>query len=230
MPSSNNIPQSWDKTLYDGAAALGIALSGEQISQYRSFTETLLLWNKKINLTAITNPVDIAVKHFVDSLAAAEPLAGCQALVDIGAGAGFPGLPLKILFPEMKLTLMDSVRKKVSFLNAAIRSLGLQNARAIHARVENLAGKSEYRGVFDAAVSRAFSDMKTFLQMALPLVRTGGRIVALKGPNVADELAPLLRDGMRLSDGCAVSGDAIDCRSYSLPLIGDLRTLVVVSV
>lgn len=180
--------------LLNGARALGVDLTPEQLSAFEIYYRELRAWNARANLTAIVERDQVMVKHFLDSLSIVPVLRqtfsaapGSQSLIDIGSGAGFPGLPLKIVFPEIHVTLLEATRKKVAFLEHIIAQLQLQ-VTAIHARAEDLAHDPVHREKYDAAVARAVADLAALLEYALPFVRVGGIFVAQKGIQVDDEI------------------------------------------
>lgn len=170
-----------------GAKELGVSIEEREIALFLKYLEELKEWNKKINLTAIKNDKDIVVKHFLDSLILAPFLKSCKTLLDIGSGAGFPGIPIKIIMPELKVTLLDSNNKKVSFMNHIIRTLGLKDIEAVHARAEDEKIIKKL-GMFDAVASRAFAELKEFLKTAKPYAQENGLILAMKGPKGIEEL------------------------------------------
>ena len=167
--------------LAEEAARLGIMLSDEQLNQFSDYADCLIDWNTRINLTSITDPHEIAVKHFVDSLIGARFISNAKTLCDVGSGAGFPGLPLKIFRPDLEVTLLDSLSKRVTFLNAVIEFLKLRNIVAIHARAEEAGRMSDFREHFDLVTSRAVARLNTLCEYALPLVKVGGHFLAYKG-------------------------------------------------
>jgi 16S rRNA (guanine527-N7)-methyltransferase len=176
------------KTLNEGARALGVGLGVGQIGLFLIYLEELKRWNRKINLTKITTDSGIITRHFLDSLTICRHLKGAKRLLDIGSGAGFPGLPVKIAMPEVEITLMDSVEKKVYFLRHIIRRLNLKGVEAIKARAEDRDIGERLKDSFDFVVSRAVSGLEDFLRLAMPYLSRGGRVIAMKGPKVRDEL------------------------------------------
>ncbi|HUL22525.1 MAG TPA: 16S rRNA (guanine(527)-N(7))-methyltransferase RsmG [Thermodesulfobacteriota bacterium] len=172
--------------LIEGAKTFGIDLDEKAIQAFETYLEELLKWNRKINLTAIRSEKGIVLKHFLDSLSVHPYLPHGSGVLDIGSGAGFPGIPLKITHPAIEVTLIDSVRKKVDFQRHIIRVLGLRGTEAIHGRVQDKGILRDFGGRFDIILSRAFSDLRTFLALSLPFLRQEGKVVAMKG-GVDDE-------------------------------------------
>ncbi|HVP80999.1 MAG TPA: 16S rRNA (guanine(527)-N(7))-methyltransferase RsmG [Thermodesulfobacteriota bacterium] len=177
--------------LIEGAKTFGIDLDQEAIESFGLYLGELLKWNRKINLTAIRSEKGIVLKHFLDSLSVYPYLPQRSVILDIGSGAGFPGIPLKIIHPTVEVTLIDSVRKKVDFQRHIIRVLGLKGTKAIHGRVQDKEILRDFGGRFDIILSRAFSDLETLLALSLPFLRTEGKVVAMKG-EVDDEEMRLL--------------------------------------
>lgn len=172
------------------AAAAEITLTDKQLTQFGQYQSFLITENKKVNLTRIIKPRDIVIRHFLDSLmciGATGDLSG-KRVIDVGSGAGFPGIPLKILYPDMLLTVTDSVAKKTRFLEALIGELGLTAVRVIHARVEELGMSSMHRSRYDWSMARAVARLPVLAEYLLPLVRVGGHILAQKGTTAADEI------------------------------------------
>ena len=165
---------------------LNIKISDVQAENFFIYMKLLLEWNKKMNLTAITNEDEVILKHFIDSLTINKYMNG-KKVMDIGTGAGFPGIPLKILKKDLSITLLDSLNKRITFLEEVIRNLSLENIQAVHARAEELAHKEEYREQYDIAVSRAVAPMHTLLEYMLPYVKIGGKCICMKGPNLQEE-------------------------------------------
>ncbi|MBP3596052.1 MAG: 16S rRNA (guanine(527)-N(7))-methyltransferase RsmG [Clostridia bacterium] len=152
------------------------------------YMKELLDWNEKINLTAIKDEKEFVVKHFVDSLTIANLVSDNCKVIDVGTGAGFPGIPLKIVKNSIEITLVDSVNKKVMVLQDVINKLGLEKIDAIHTRAEDIAHKTEYRESFDIATSRAVSNLTTLVEYLLPFVKVGGKVLCMKGPNCDIEI------------------------------------------
>ena len=167
-----------------------IKLSELQMDRMAGHAEELLTWNQKMNLTAIKEPFEVAEKHFFDSIAVASFLENATSLADIGSGGGFPGIPLKIMKPELNIILIDASRKKINFLKHVIRRLKLENIEAVHARVETLNSDPSFLKRFDAVISRAFTDLGRFVDLSLPLLHPGGRIYAMKGKHLDMEITP----------------------------------------
>lgn len=177
--------------LKTGAAELGLSIGEKETALFLKYLSELKEWNKKINLTAITDDRDIIIRHFLDSLTLAPFPAHQKTLLDIGSGAGFPGIPLKIIFPDLQVTLMDSVNKKVIFMKHIIRTLGLKQIAAIHARAEDTAVIKKIGSCFDVVTSRAFAELGKFLEIAAPYTKKGGVLLAMKGPKGVEELKTL---------------------------------------
>lgn len=163
-------------------------LSSAQLAQFETYYAMLADWNTRVNLTAIIEPEDVAKKHFLDSLAAEPYLKLGASVADVGTGAGFPGLPLLILRPDLKLTLMDSLQKRLVFLEAVLNELKL-DAALVHARAEDAGQNPKYREMFDAALTRAVSSLPVLCELTLPLVRVGGLSIAYKADAAAEILA-----------------------------------------
>ena len=165
-----------------------IEISEEQIEKFNKYMSFLLEWNEKINLTAITQPEDVKLKHFIDSLTALKYIKDNDKIIDIGTGAGFPGIPIKIMRENTDITLLDSLNKRINFLNIVIENLKLKNIQALHGRAEEIARNKLYREKYDIAISRAVANLSTLSEYMLPFVRVGGKCICMKGANVNKEL------------------------------------------
>jgi 16S rRNA (guanine527-N7)-methyltransferase len=173
--------------LIEGSKSFGLSLEEESVGAFDRYLKELLKWNSKINLTAIRAEKEVVLKHFLDSLSVIPYLPESGFLLDIGSGAGFPGIGLKIVRPCLRIILIDSVGKKVDFQRHMIRTLGLKEIEALQARVQDREILDRYGGQFDIVVSRAFSDLRTFLDLAHPFLKEGGLALAMKGRRETDE-------------------------------------------
>ena len=173
-----------------GLSSLGIELDKQQLEQFEMYYDLLIEWNSFMNLTAITEYEEVIQKHFLDSLSLIKSyqIKSGDTLLDMGTGAGFPGIPLKIAYPELNVLLMDSLNKRINFLNEVIKKLGLDNISAIHARAEEQARKLEYREQFDLVVSRAVAKMVSLAELCLPYVKKGGYFIPYKSGKITEEL------------------------------------------
>ena len=167
--------------LVQGTKVFGIYLDGKAIRAFDLYLKELLKWNEKINLTAIRSEKGIVIKHFLDSLSVAPYVPKHSSILDIGSGAGFPGIPLKIVCPTLGVTLIDSVRKKVDFQRHILRMLGLKEVETIHGRIQDKGILQGLAGRFDIVLSRAFSDLQTFLALGSPFLKEKGTLIAMKG-------------------------------------------------
>ena len=165
---------------------LSIDISDIQAEQFYTYMDLLVAWNKKINLTAITEANEIIIKHFIDSLIISKYLQEGKNVMDIGTGAGFPGIPLKIINKDIHIDLVDSLNKRITFLNEVIIKLELKNINAIHSRAEDLARIVKYREKYDIVVSRAVARLNILLEYMMPFVKVGGVCICMKGSNIED--------------------------------------------
>lgn len=177
------------KTFLSDLEKLGITLSNEQLEQFLIYYEMLVEWNEKMNLTAITDFKDVMKKHFVDSvsLIKAYDVTKSVSIIDVGTGAGFPGLALKIAFPQLRVTLLDSLNKRILFLDAVIDKLNLSDVETIHGRAEDFAKPGKLREKFDLCVSRAVANLSTLSEYCLPFVKKGGMFISYKSEKISEE-------------------------------------------
>lgn len=176
--------------LKEGASQLDINLSEEQIDQFMRYKELLQEWNQKMNLTAITEDREVMTKHFLDCMTINKALNMSEKyrVIDIGTGAGFPGLVIKIAFPHLEVTLVDSLKKRLTFLETVINELGLKGIQCVHSRAEDLGKNKAYREHFDICASRAVANLAVLSEYTLPFVKIGGYLIALKGQKLDEEL------------------------------------------
>lgn len=216
---------AFEEILAARADEAGIPLTAEQIGQFSVYHEMLLDWNTRMNLTAITAPEDVAVKHIIDSLTAydAALFDGARTLIDVGTGAGLPGIPLAVYAPHLTVTLLDSLNKRVRFLTEVTAAMGLQNVRCIHARAEEAARTAEHRAAYDIVVSRAVARLPVLLEYTLPFVRVGGTLLALKGRAYAEEQ----KEARRAAE--VLGGGRITARPVHLPGLDDVRAILTVT-
>jgi 16S rRNA (guanine527-N7)-methyltransferase len=206
----------------EGLHQLGLELTEHQLGQFLRYQQELLDWNTRMNLTAITDPGEVMIKHFLDSLSLLTFYDTPKTrLLDIGAGAGFPGLPLKIVRPQLQVVLLEATGKKVSFLRHVIEILQLEDVVAVHGRAEELAHKAEYRASFDVVTARAVASLPTLLEYAAPFCRVGGQIIFPKKGELTKELAQGKRAAQKA--GASFKADV----PVSLPGLKDSRRLLV---
>ena len=207
------------------ATLMNIAVSEDQILLFGRYYEFLLEVNQKVNLTRILEPQDVAVKHFGDSLALLAPneLPAGSLVADIGTGAGFPGIPVAIMRPDIQVVLVDSLRKRTVFLSEAIQLLDLRNVKVVWARAEELGHNPAYRERFDVVLARAVASLNVLAELCLPLVKNSGIFLAMKGPKASEEL--ILAQGAISKLG----GVLVSVETQELPLVGEVRTLIRIS-
>ena len=180
--------KEFSNLMIDYGKEIDIVFSEEQLEQFYKYMNLLIEWNEKINLTAIIEPKEIILKHFIDSLTIIKYMEPNKTLIDIGTGAGFPGIPVKILRKDLKITLLDSLNKRIKFLNEVIEKLSLKNITTTHARIEEYAKNKEYREKFDIATSRAVANLTTLTEYMLPMVKVKGKAICMKGADIDEEM------------------------------------------
>ncbi len=214
----------WSALIGAGARAFGLELRSEHTAQMARHAVQLLAWNRVTNLTRVTAPAAMACHHYLDSLAAAAFIPPGAALLDIGSGAGFPGIPLHLVCPGLHTTLIDASRKKVSFLRQVIRELKLTGIAALHVRAEDLAGRRGGASRFTVVTSRALGGIEPFVRMGLPLLADGGRILAMRGQMAVKEVSALERAARNGDFGAAL---CLRRHGYRVPGLASERSLLL---
>lgn len=214
--------EEFSKLISSYGKEISIEFSNIQIEKFYKYMNLLIEWNEKINLTAITEPKEIIIKHFIDSLTVLKDIKGKNTLVDVGTGAGFPGIPLKIMDEEIKITLLDSLNKRINFLNEVINQLDLKNIETIHSRVEDAGKNKKYRERFDIATARAVANLATLSEYMLPLVKVGGKSICMKGSEVSEEL-------QNSKKAISILGGEIEnIDNFQLPKSDMMRNIVII--
>ncbi len=208
--------EQWKKLVEKGAGNLNIHIDRKITDQFSIHATELVKWNRKINLTTITDPVEVAVKHFLDSIISVRVMPEYGRLLDIGSGGGFPGIPIKIMIPSLSVTLIDASRKKVNFLKNVIRNIKLIEINARQVRAEELAKEKPAKNCFDVVICRAFSRLDKIIFQALPLLAKDGIIIAMKGKLSESELESAGKYNLSLS-----------VEKYKLPFLELERSLVI---
>lgn len=213
---------SFTESLQQAAGEFGITLTEEQLAGFTAYYELLVEWNEKMNLTAITEPREVAVKHIIDSLSCldAEILPFNCSLIDVGTGAGFPGLPLKIMRPDIRLTLLDSLNKRINFLKEVVDRLALQSVSFIHGRAEEVGRAKEHRGRYHAASARAVARLNVLCELCLPFVEVNGYFIAQKGAQYQDELSEA-QNAIRV-----LGARPVKVMPIKLPGLDDIRAVI----
>lgn len=219
----------WTGAILDGAREMGIPIDPRGVDLFAVHASELIRWAKKTNLTTITDPLNIAIQHFLDSAIPAPFVSPGSRMLDIGSGGGFPGIPLKIMIPSLSAVLIDGVRRKVSFLHHIIRILDLKGIEAQHARAEDLPSDQTSLRAFDVIICRALSGLDTFIGHALPLMAVGGKIIAMRG-RVTDRDIEAIRAS--ISKAATVSNRfaaslTYTVHPYRLPYLSSERSLII---
>ncbi len=214
-----------EKTFKENLKTFEIDLTEKQLEQFRTYYQLLTTWNEKINLTAITEYEEVLTKHFLDSLSIAKIFHEKKpnTLIDIGTGAGFPGIPIKIIYPEIKITLLDSLQKRIGFLNEVINQLKLSEIYTIHGRAEDYAKPGKLREQFDVCVSRAVANLSTLSELCIPFVKTNGKFISYKSEKADEEIANAKNAILLLG------GDQVEKISFVLPNTDYERNLVIIN-
>lgn len=212
-----------DKILIDACDELGVKIDEKKVSQFFKYMEMIIEWNKKFNLTAITEPKEILLKHFADSVSLI-PFIDIKEkkVIDVGTGAGFPGIPIKIIEPSIKLTLLDSLKKRVNFLQNAVDVIPLNDTECIHIRAEDGGKNEKFREKFDVCVSRAVADLTVLSEYCIPFVKKGGVFISLKGPDAKEETE-------RAEKAIEVLGGKTDSvNKVKIPFTDIIHTLIII--
>lgn len=213
-------PDQFQKALLEK----GITLSDKQMQQYEVYFKTLVEWNEKMNLTAITEQQEVYLKHFYDSVSAAfyydfnQPLSIC----DVGAGAGFPSIPIKIAFPSLKVTIVDSLNKRINFLEHLAKELGLENVQFIHDRAETFGKNPMHREKYQLVMARAVARLSVLSELCLPLAQIGGTFIAMKGSQAEEEL----QGGQKALN--VLGGKLLSVHSFNLPVEESERNILII--
>ena len=210
----------FENTLKYYLKELNIELSEKQIKQFYDYMNLLTEWNKVMNLTAITDPKDIIIKHFIDSLTVLEYIDKNGSIIDVGTGAGLPGIPIKIAYPETKVVLLDSLNKRINFLNEVINKLELENIKTIHGRAEDYGRDKNFREKYDTAIARAVAPLNILLEYLMPYVKVNGKCICMKGSNIEEELKNS-KNAIHI-----LSGKLLNERNFALPNTDIERTII----
>ena len=214
--------KDFSELMIDYGKEINIVFTEEQLQKFYQYMNLLIEWNEKINLTAIVEPKEIILKHFIDSLTIIKYIEPNKSVIDIGTGAGFPGIPVKIMREDLDITLLDSLNKRIHFLNEVIQKLELKNITAIHARIEEFAKNKQYREAFDVATSRAVANLTTLSEYMLPMVDLKGMAICMKGSEINEEIS-------KSKNSIKLLGGKIDkIEEFTLPKSDNGRNLILI--
>lgn len=211
-------------TLIKGVEGINLKLNNKDIIRFIKYKSLLKEWNEKINITSITDDIEIDIKHFLDSLTpfTTKLFSGKKSVIDIGTGGGFPGLPLKIVNSDLSVTLLDSLNKRIIFLNEVIKELELKDINAIHGRAEEFSIKPAYREKFDISISRAVASLDTLSEWCIPFVKVGGYFISMKGPDTTEELN-ISKNAINL-----LGGKVVDTKLVTIPESNITHSLIII--
>ena len=213
---------TFNEGLLEKAGTMGVRFSVEQMDKFYKYMNLLIEWNEKMNLTAIIEPNEIILKHFIDSITILKDIKDGSTVVDVGTGAGFPGIPLSIMNPTLKITLVDSLNKRLIFLQEVINELDLKNVELVHARAEEFGRNKKYREKFDVATSRAVANMATLSEYLLPLVKINGKVISMKAGNASQEI----EDSKKAIK--TLGGNINNIEEFNLPQSDIGRTIIII--
>ena len=208
--------------MQEKSKVLGVRFLVEQTEQFFEYMNLLIEWNEKMNLTAITDPEEIILKHFIDSITIIKDIEDGSKVVDVGTGAGFPGIPVSIMNPTLKITLVDSLNKRLIFLQEVVNKLNLKNIEIVHARAEEFGQNKKYRENFDISTSRAVANLSTLSEYLIPLVKVGGKVISMKASDAQAEI----EDAQKAIEVLGGRIEKID--EFNLPQSDIGRTVVVI--
>ena len=212
--------EEFNKKMKESLKELNIEISEKQLNQFYNYMNILIEWNKVMNLTNITEPEEIIQKHFVDSLTVLKSIKENDSIIDVGTGAGFPGIPIKIAFPETRITLLDSLNKRIKFLEEVINKLELKNIETIHGRAEEVAHNKKYREKYDIAIARAVAPLNVLSEYLLPFVKIGGYAICMKGAKGKEE-AEEGKNAIKI-----LGGEITNSREFNLPNTEMARVII----
>ena len=202
--------------------SMEIIINEDKVKKFYLYMQILIEWNEKINLTAITEPKEVIIKHFIDSLSVSNKIKDNSKIIDVGTGAGFPGIPLKIYNDTLNVTLLDSLNKRINFLNTVVDELKLENINCIHGRAEEFARMKQKRESYDIATSRAVANLNVLVEYLLPFVKIGGSCICMKGPNIEDEIE-------NSKNAIKILGGKIEkVEEFNLPNADIRRTIILI--
>ena len=213
---------TFNEGLLEKASTMGVRFSVEQMDKFYKYMNLLIEWNEKINLTAIIEPNEIILKHFIDSITILKDIKDGSIVVDVGTGARFPGIPLSIMNPTLKITLVDSLNKRLIFLQEVINELDLKNVELVHARAEEFGRNKKYREKFDVATSRAVANLATLSEYLLPLVKINGKAISMKAGNASQEIEDAKKAIKTLG------GNINNIEEFKLPQSDIGRTIIII--
>ena len=212
--------EEFNEKMRESLKELNIELSEKQLNQFYNYMNILIEWNKVMNLTNITETEEIIQKHFVDSLTILKSIKENDSIIDVGTGAGFPGIPIKIAFPETRITLLDSLNKRIKFLEEVINKLELKNIETIHGRAEEVAHNKKYREKYDIAIARAVAPLNVLSEYLLPFVKIGGYAICMTGAKGKEE-AEEGKNAIKI-----LGGEITNSREFNLPNTEMARTII----